>query len=162
MNKDYFPRRVLQRSQQSQSGRAHPDDERPVRAPLPHHGERQARGRRHSPEVHHDRRYDYFYSLFSLKFDLICLLSKGQPRTKHVDLLMSQLCHSRVQFFFTDCQEESAAVVASLLKREAKRGYELPRPFSLTKHQERVLLPFYQVNCLALWGFEGSLGRNLR
>ena len=70
---------------------------------------------------------------------------------------MSQLCHSRVQFFFTDCQEESAAVVASLLKREAKRGYELPRPFSLTKHQERVLLPFYQVNCLALWGFEGCL-----
>ena len=58
---------------------------------------------------------------------------------------MSQLTGSKVQFFFSDSQRQSADIVSSLLKREAKRGFELPRPFALTKHQERVLLPFYQV-----------------
>lgn len=85
-------------------------------------------------------------------FERPCLLieternAESVPRThrsKYYDLLLSQLSQSKILYYFTQSQMESASVLGSLLRMEEKKKFLLPRPLKLSPLDEQML-SFYQ------------------
>ncbi|TRY61353.1 hypothetical protein TCAL_01790 [Tigriopus californicus] len=85
-------------------------------------------------------------------FERPCLLIETErngesvPRThrsKYYDLLLSQLSQSKILYYFTQSQMESASVLGALLRGEEKKKFLLPRPLKLSPLDEQILA-FYQ------------------
>ena len=69
--------------------------------------------------------------------------NQGHLRTKYVDAIFSQLTESKISVCYTDNQNQSAAVIAALHKKESDKGFGLLDTKHLSVKEENVL-KFYQ------------------